>query len=92
MSEKLGFIPITEVSEHTDSIRIGELGLPVGIDLERIELNIPRVIRIARWGDIGHLRIEGYKGETTERDFGIGGVSSDGTGAITGSATIARSK
>ena len=92
MSEKIKYVPLPEVGEHTDQIKIGELGLPVGLDTERLLLNLPRTLLIAKLGDIGHLTIRGFRGEVTEEGFGIGGISGDGTGTATKSITIAKAK
>lgn len=47
------YVPLPEVSEHTDRIVVGELGLPVGFDLDRLELHVPRVELICQIAGIG---------------------------------------
>lgn len=85
---KQEFVPIHEVNEHSDIITIGELGLPVGMDTDRLLLNVSGLERIATLGQIGELTIRSYRGDKTEYSLGIGGISSDGSASASRAVTI----
>ena len=92
MPKQPGLVPIAEVGEYTDQITIGELGLPVGFDLDQLQLHVGRTLRMARFGSIGHLGISGFRGEVSEQGYGIGGISDSGVGTATGAVTISKAE
>lgn len=92
MSSKIGFVPLGEVNEYTDVLTVGNLGLPSGFDSDQLELHVERTIARARLAEVGHLSINGYRGDTTKRDFGVGGVSGQGVGTAVRSAIVTRAK
>lgn len=92
MSKIPGFVPLPEVNKYTEAIHVGELGLPVGFDTERLELHIGRTARLARLGDIEHTSISGFRGGTTDYSFGVGGISNDGIGTAVRNIAVAKTK
>ena len=85
-------MPTSEVAEHTDRIAVGELGLPVGLDIDMLQLNVAGLERAATWGNIGHVTISGYRGDTTQQGYDVGGVGQDGSATAGRTASIARAK
>lgn len=86
------YIPLPHVTEYSDTISVGELGLPVGFDTERLLMHVSAVEKIARLGDIGALSIVGYRGDTTEVSYSPSGLSSDGTGTASRSVAITKAQ
>ncbi len=84
------FVPLAEISEHSDVIAFGEMGLPVGFDIDRLAANVGVLEKVAHFGNIGHLSIVGFRGDVTEEDYTVGGSYSDGTSTAVGSVSVSR--
>ncbi len=79
-----------EVSNYTDAVSIGDLGLPVGFELDRVELNVAALVRTARWGNIGHIIIAGFRGETSAISSGMSSVNGGGSAVASPSISISK--
>lgn len=86
------YVPLPYVTEYSDTINVGEMGLPVGFDSERLLMHVSAVEKIAKAGDIGKLSIIGFRGDTTEVGYGVGGVSSDGTGTASRAVAVTKAR
>lgn len=58
-------VPLLEVAEHSDVIRVFDLDLP-GVPVENLQLNVARTERAMHWGGIKFLTIGCNEGEGTE--------------------------
>lgn len=85
-------MPLPEVNEQSDRIIIGDMGLPVGFDQERLLVHLPRLERIAHLAGMGTLTIAGFRGDTTEYGYSVGGVSEDGVGSAISSMVTTKAK
>lgn len=86
------FVPLPEVSKHTDSLRIASLGLPVGFDEERLAFNVTAFEKVMKWGDLRSYTVCAEEGERRSIDVGIDGANSDGTTNAIGKAAISKVK
>ncbi len=69
MSKFPTHVPVTEVAEYTDNIIIGNLGQPVGFDLDQLSLNVRAIERVRALAWLGTVSIVGRQGHTTEHRF-----------------------
>ncbi len=90
MSKLPRFVPLTEVHEYTDAIKIGELGLPVGLDIDRLELNVKSAVKTARLGNIGELILSGGRGDKSEHSFSVSGADNSGTATAHAVSTVSK--
>lgn len=90
MSKRPNFVALSEVNEHSERIIIGDMGLPVGFDQERLLVQLPRLERIASLACMSTLTLAGFRGDTSEYSYGIGGMSSDGVASAVSSKIISR--
>jgi hypothetical protein len=92
MSKEARLVPLPEVNECSERIILGDMGLPVGFDQERLLVQLPRLERIAQLAGMGTLTIAGFRGDTTEYSYGVGGMSGDGVGAAVSSMVTSKAK
>jgi hypothetical protein len=78
--EKLpGYVSLSDVSEHTDRLDIGNLGLPSGLDVDAFQIHVWGLVKSAEYAGIGHVSLTGARGEATEYTYGAKNINSDGT-------------
>jgi len=90
MSRESHYIPVQNVNDFSDTVAFGELGLPVGMDADRLVVNLDRLEQIAKLGQIGHLTVRGFRGNTTDYAYGVSGMSADGIGTATRSIAVTK--
>lgn len=85
--------PIMEASERTDgAITVGHLGLPQGIDLERIELNLGALRRgVLGWGNYNALTLNAYVGDEDTYSYGAS-MDESGEGYATGAVSVSKAE
>lgn len=87
------WIPTPDVTEQTGGeIMMGHIGLPVGLDPERIEWNVDALRRgVIGWGGFQAVALAAYRGDEDRYAIG-GGVDQSGVGVVTGAATVSRAE
>lgn len=80
--EKQSWIPLPAVTEATEGqIAVGHTGMPVGLDLERIELNVRALRRgVIGLGGYERLSLSAYAGDTDQYTYGANGADASGAG------------
>lgn len=61
---KHNIVPLLEVGEHSDAIRVAELDLP-GVPVEELQLDVARTERAMHWGGIKYLTLASDEGQVT---------------------------
>jgi len=87
--DRIGKVPLTEVGEHSDKIRLLDFDLP-GTDPERLAIDIARTERVMHWGGIGHLSLGSYEGERTTFAPANPRLNPDGTLSATRSKLVTK--
>lgn len=72
-------VALPEIGEHTDEVVFGNLGLPTGLDEDRVLVNLRGIDRIRTFAGLGDMSIVGYQGDTTTYEYEATGLSNDGT-------------
>lgn len=85
------FVPLLEVSEHADNIRLMDLNLP-GVDVERLQVDVTRLKRAMHWGNIAYLALGSDAGEHSTFTFGGITYNPDGTLSATRSKIATKAK
>lgn len=89
--DKRGYVPLHQVGEYSEKIVVGELGLPVGFDAERLNLHVGRTERAMHWAGIGQLSLAGYHGETTQYGYSADNIFG-GVGTAVGAKVATKAK
>ncbi|HVX23875.1 MAG TPA: hypothetical protein VG992_00835 [Candidatus Saccharimonadales bacterium] len=79
-------VSLPEVSEYTDNVVFGNLGLPVGFDDERLQVNLRAFRRVQRVAGLATVSVVSAAGERDQFDFNISGVDADGAATMRGAA------
>ncbi len=84
-------IPLLEIAEHTDYVRLAELDLP-GAPLDRVNVDLTRLERVMHWGGVRVLTLGSFEGEGTEYTATNFTINPDGTMGATKSKIAAKAK
>ena len=91
MTEKIPrTVPLPYVADYTDDIVLGNLGLPVGFDDERLLVNLRGINHIRRLAGLGKTSIVGERGDTTSYDYDITSFDTSGTATFGAKSKINR--
>ncbi len=84
-------VPLLELGEHTDDVRLLNLDLP-GVPVDRVNVDLTRLERSMHWGGIKLLALGSYEGEGTEYTATNFAMNPDGTISATKSKVATRSR
>ena len=73
------FKPLSHIEPEQDGVAFSELHLPVGLDEERILINVGTIKKIARIAGFGTVEVSGYNGERDSFSVMASGVNADGS-------------
>lgn len=92
--EKQSWIPLPAVTEATEGqIAVGHTGMPVGLDLERIELNVRALRRgVIGLGGYECLSLSAYTGDTDQYAYGVNGTDASGAGTAAFGVSIQKAE
>ncbi len=75
-------VPLPEVNQYADELTIGNLGLPVGFDDERLLVNLRAFHRVRAVAGLGDISIVGTSGDVGGYDYQIGSTDESGTASL----------
>lgn len=73
------FKPLSHIEPEQDGVAFSKLHLPVGLDEERILINVGTIKKIARIAGFGLVELSGYNGEHGSFSVMASGVNTDGS-------------
>lgn len=82
MAEVPKFVPLPDVPEYTDEVVFGALGLPVGFDEERLQVNLRAFNRVKSIAGLGRISISRTSGAAEQHDMNIGSLDSSGAATV----------
>lgn len=90
---KESWVGFPDVQEKTgNDITIGYTGMPVGLDLGRLQLNVDATRRgVIGWGGYSAVTLAAYEGDEDKYHIG-GSPDSTGTAAASGVASVTRAE
>ncbi len=71
-------VPLVEVAEHTDYVRLLDLDLP-GVPVDRLDVDLTRLEKVMHWGGVHVLSVGSYYGDASEVGATSLSVNPDGT-------------
>lgn len=84
-------MPILDVPQHTDSVRIMNLDLP-GVPVDQLNVDLTRLERVMHWGGIKLLALGSFEGEGTEYAATHVSINPDGTISATKSKVASKAR
>jgi hypothetical protein len=75
-------VPLPEISQHTENIVFGGLGLPVGFDQERVTVNLRKLDYFRQAAGLNAISIVSTAGETEPTDATITSVNEQGAATV----------
>lgn len=91
---KQSWIPLPEVTEATEGqIAVGHTGLPVGLDQERLEVNVGALRRgVINFGGYSAMTLAAYAGDADQYGYSASSTDGSGTGTAAFGVTIQKAE
>lgn len=91
---KESWVGFPDVADRTDGdITVGYTGLPVGLDLERLQLNTSVIRRgVIGWGGYDAVILSAFEGDSDEYSVGATGIDASGVGTSSATTSVARAE